>query len=285
MRNDNPRKCRVCGQPAQLTATMLVSNGYALKSCVDCRTVMVGEPPDAQGFKQIYDQLFSDGGGAYDNHRATFEKMKAGGMPRIRFRSRLLKSVEATCEGRRLIEIGGGTGSFGILASSRGWRYTDLDISSVAVDFARKLSLDAHVFSARDAPPLARQSADVIVMWEVIEHVWNVHEYLQAIRNALRPGGVFLFSTPNYARRAYQVSIDTGTSCSSPPVHINFFTKESLEKCLSGCGFASVKIMRQRLHKPAPTLHSFIDNLKIALFLDNSKTLYGVACKTKNLRA
>jgi SAM-dependent methyltransferase len=280
MQNGNTRKCRICGKHAQPASTMVVSNGYALESCVDCQTVMVGEPPEDEGFKGIYDQLFSDGGGAYENHRASFEKMKAGGMPRIRFRSRLLKSVEAMCEGRRLIEIGGGTGSFGMLASSRGWRYTDFDISGVAVDFARKLSLDAHVFRAGDAPPLAPQSADVIAMWEVIEHVWNVNQYLQAIRDALRPGGVFLFSTPNYARRAYQASIGNGTSGSSPPVHINFFTKESLEKSLSACGFTSVRIVRQRLHKPAPTLHSIVDNLRIALSLDESKTLYGVACKS-----
>ncbi len=272
------RTCRACGQAASSHATGRISNGYPLLHCSRCETVLVERRPGPEELRQAYDHLFEKGD--YAKHRREFELIKSGKTPRSMYRKLLLRRIEKTSSGRRLIEIGGGTGSFGVLARSRGWQYTDYDISEVAVGFARELSLDAHVFSVESIPPLAPQSVDAVVMWEVIEHVWDVHEYLRTIGEALRPGGVFIFSTPNYARRQYQRRLDEGNP-SSPPIHLNFFTEESLRRSLSASGyFTKLSIVKRRFYQPSADLRGILECFKIAMFLEQPGTLFGTAYRS-----
>jgi SAM-dependent methyltransferase len=270
------RQCRICGHCVSATTTSHISNGYPLFSCGHCETVMIERRPRSEELNRAYDQLFEHG--AYDAHRAEFQLLKSGKMPPNIYRGRLLKRLEALVQGRRLVEIGGGTGAFGVLAQSQGWRYTDYDISAAAIGFASELSLDARLFRLGEPPPLPAGSADVVVMWEVVEHVWNLHRYFTTIKNALKPGGVFLFSTPNYLRPVYRRALDQGKSLGSiPPVHINFFTTVSLRKALAAAGFTSFKVTKRRIYKPPATLHGALESLKVALCLVEPMTLIGIA--------
>jgi hypothetical protein len=109
--------------------------------------------------------------------------------------------------------------------------------------------LDAHLFDVKELPPLAPQSTDVIVMWEVIEHVWNVHEYVRTISASLLPGGVFLLSTPNYRQLDYRKKLERGFP-SSPPVHLNFFEESSIKKALrTNDYFDRIDIRQEALYR------------------------------------
>jgi 2-polyprenyl-3-methyl-5-hydroxy-6-metoxy-1,4-benzoquinol methylase len=237
--------------------------------------VLVEDRPDPSALKRAYDRLFEKG--AYERHRREFELMRSGWKPKGFYRPLLLSRASKSARGRRLVEIGGGTGSFGVLATSRGWSYIDYDISEVAVGFARRLHLDARLFDVQELPPLAPQSADVIVMWEVIEHVWNVDEYVRTISASLAPGGVFLFSTPNYRQLDYQNNLARGFP-SAPPVHLNFFDENSLQKALLANElFDTIDIVKRRWYRPHGDLGAITKFLKQAIGLDEAGTLYGIA--------
>jgi hypothetical protein len=121
------RSCRICGQNAQSRPTGRASNGYPFFQCQSCETVRVEHQPDPAELKCTYDRLFEKG--EYERHRREFEMMKSGRKPKGFDRRLLLGRATNSARGRRLIETGGGTGSFGVLATSRGWSYTDYDIS------------------------------------------------------------------------------------------------------------------------------------------------------------
>jgi SAM-dependent methyltransferase len=220
----------------------------------------------------MYDELFSTG--EYEMHRKQFELLMQGRLPLEFYRQHLLKIVERRVQNRKLVEIGGGTGSFGIFCTRRGWEYVDYDISPVAVEYAQKLGLQAHVIESPDhcvLPP-----SDVIAMWEVIEHIWNVHEYLKNIRNSLGDTGYLLLSTPNYYRRGYRRSDNWG-SLSGPPVHVNFFTEESISATLKSVGFSYVHVIKPRFYRPVLNLKSIWYSLQILFGAEPTKTLYVVA--------
>ena len=44
----------------------------------------------------------------------------------------------------------------------------------------------------------ADASQDVITLWHVLEHVHQLHDYLQQIKKILRPGGCLFIAVPNY---------------------------------------------------------------------------------------
>jgi len=235
---------------------------------------MIEREPEPEELVRIYNGLFKDGD--FEHHRAEFELIKSGRMPPNFYRRRLLKSVERICGGRTLVEIGGGTGAFGVMAANRGWQYTNYDISDVAVTFCRRLSLNANLFNAGSLPPLMPQSVDLIVMWEVVEHVWNLRGYLDHVRMALKPPGLFLFSTPNYLTPYYQNSNRWGP-LAAPPIHVNFFTKESLETSLRMRGFRQNRIFKRRIYRPQWSLRGVAKSIRCALYLDEPETLYGTA--------
>lgn len=274
------RTCRVCGkEAANFVETGRVINGHRLYQCVDCKTILVFPAESDNANSSVYDELFATG--EYEMHRKQFELLSQGERLLEFHRQQILKRVEKETAGRDLVEVGGGVGSFGVFCGGRGWNYIDYDISSVAVGYARKLSLQAHVIA--DASQVDLPSADVVAMWEVIEHIWNVREYLENIKRSLKKGGFLIFSTPNYLRRGYRLSNNWGKA-SAPPVHVNFFTEESITNVLKMVGFDDVKVIQPRFYRPSLTMASVWYSVQIALGWEPTKTLFVIAKAADNER-
>ena len=192
------------------------------------------------------------------------------------FRKRILGQIERKSPGRRMVEIGGGTGSFGVLAQSRGWEYVDYDISETAIQFARQLGVKAELFGVDDVPPLPEDSTDVVVMWEVIEHVWNIHDYLSVIHKALIPGGLFVLSTPNSGTMRH---VERWEPIGLPPIHSSFFTADSLERSLRRHGFEPARVYGRRLYLPRLSFRSIRLAMSYALRLIPPETLIAIAVR------
>ena len=93
-------------------------------------------------------------------------------MPPNFYRGRLLKRVEEMCSGRRLIEIGGGNGALGVLATHRGWEYTNCDISEVAVTFLQRTISESKPFQSRES------TTAVAAICGFSVRAWNIAKYL-----------------------------------------------------------------------------------------------------------
>jgi 2-polyprenyl-3-methyl-5-hydroxy-6-metoxy-1,4-benzoquinol methylase len=269
--------CRVCGrQSVQQPIGRIINNAYPLLKCRECLTILTAECRVES--KEIYDGLYGETGHpeSYDQHHVEFDKLKQGQKPYRPYQERLLAKVEGMCQGRRMIEIGGGVGIFGTIAVARGWDYTIYDVSEVALGYAEKLGLKTKLI-ANQQLDLAADSADVIVLWEVIEHIWQVSDYLKIIRDALDNDGLLLMSTPNYYRAAYQRSNTWGAGA-APPVHVNFFTEESLDRTLKLNGFTDNQILVRRLYPPAgKSPQAVLKSLKYLLHLEAPPTLYSIS--------
>ena len=248
--------------------------GHQLVRCSNCEALMLRDCPSNDELRALYDYLFREG--EYEQHRVEFELLKRGKQPRNLFRRMLLRRAEALTSGRQMIEIGGGTGSFGLLARSRGWAYRNFDISEVAVNCCKELGLPAQLFAPESAPPLPASSADLIVMWEVVEHVFDLRSYLVQIRAALRPNGCFLFSTPNYSAQMLKRA-DSWGPLSSPPIHVNFFDSRSIEAVLRSAGFGELDLKMKRVTLPGPSLTGLTRSIQLMLHLEEPETIAGFA--------
>jgi len=103
-----------------------------------------------------------------------------------------------------LLDIGAGTGAFLHTAAEGGWKVTGLEPD----EGARKICLEKYNLEVN--PPaalysIAPASFDVITMWHVLEHVHQLHRYLQEIKRLLKPGGVALIALPNYTSKDARV--------------------------------------------------------------------------------
>lgn len=78
------------------------------------------------------------------------------------------------------------------------------------------------------ALPLPDASFDLVVSFQVIEHLPNIGGYLDEIRRVLRPGGEFLCATPN--RLTFTPDSDVPVN----PFHVKEFSAAELADCLDG---------------------------------------------------
>lgn len=100
--------------------------------------------------------------------------------------------------GGRLLEIGPAYGLFAYLAKDAGFDVTVIEMDSRCCDFLRTtvgvtVVENSDTIAALETQPLF----DVIVAWQVIEHLPNPWDVLAAAAQHLAPGGVIIIDTPN----------------------------------------------------------------------------------------
>jgi GT2 family glycosyltransferase/2-polyprenyl-3-methyl-5-hydroxy-6-metoxy-1,4-benzoquinol methylase len=139
------------------------------------------------------------------------------------------KFASLVCKNKGVLEIGCGSG-YGTkyIAESGAQKVTAYDIDSKAIDFANKnFSHSNIVFAQGDAETLIlNKKYDVILSFEVIEHLNHPEKLLQTVSKSLKKGGVFILSTPN---KSY--SIMDGDKPSNP-YHIYEYYPSELKKLL-----------------------------------------------------
>ncbi len=101
----------------------------------------------------------------------------------------------------RVLDAGCGTG-YGARELTKAASVVGVDISAEAVAHARREFGGPHVHFLRaacEALPVADASFDLVLAFEVIEHLAQWQQLMTESKRVLRPGGVFLVSTPNEA--------------------------------------------------------------------------------------
>lgn len=145
--------------------------------------------------------------------------------------------------GRRVLDVGCGEGyGSAILAGAGAASVTGLDVDERAVEHA-KLSYSAQnlTFSAGSALDLSGFGAgsfDMVVAFEVLEHVTEQEALLDQVTETLAPDGVLVLSTPD--RLVY-----TEGQGRENPFHARELTEDEL-RALLGERFAHVSLWGQR---------------------------------------
>jgi SAM-dependent methyltransferase len=77
---------------------------------------------------------------------------------------------------------------------------------------------------------------DILVSFELFEHLYNPGKFLEKIWNLLRPGGYFFLTTLNGEGFDIQILWEKSKSI-APPQHLNFFNLDSISLLLKSQGF------------------------------------------------
>jgi SAM-dependent methyltransferase len=143
-----------------------------------------------------------------------------------------------------MLEIGAGAGFYLKAAQRAGWRVTGIELSEAAVAFAHdQLGLDVLRMPAEQLD-LPDQAFDVVVMLEVIEHLFEPRRVLENARGLLRPAGTLVISTPNFNAFS-RLALGSSWAVLSPGEHLYYFTENSLRVILEATGYDSVRFYRQ----------------------------------------
>jgi len=85
-----------------------------------------------------------------------------------------------------------------------------------------------------------RDEIDVIVSFEVIEHLFSPRDFLIKCRDILSPGGLLVLSCPNV--KGFDIMVLQALSVSVDAEHLNYFHPDSLSLLLGECGFETMEV-------------------------------------------
>ena len=132
-------------------------------------------------------------------------------------------------KGVRVLDAGCGSGYGSAVLAGEADSVRGIDISDEAIEFARfnftAPNLDFQLGTCSSLPP---GPFDVIVAFEVIEHLADWPKFLAQARGVLSPNGRFLVSTPNKAYYA-----DSRGGSGKNPFHVHEFTLEEFRTHLN----------------------------------------------------
>jgi len=158
--------------------------------------------------------------------------------------------------GMQAIDVGCGDGTRygGWLVADRGVRLSGVDVSTVAVEHAKTLGIDAQVIETADALPFVNAQFDLAFCFEVFEHLMNPHLAVAEIFRVLKPGAKLICSVPNCGHWRSRIEhlflgqLNPGgspvTSRRAPwrDPHIRFFSRSTLQNMLLEAGFQHVEL-------------------------------------------
>jgi 2-polyprenyl-3-methyl-5-hydroxy-6-metoxy-1,4-benzoquinol methylase len=146
---------------------------------------------------------------------------------------------------KTILDLGCGNGSFTNVISSHGYNVFGLDHSETGISLAKKQFPSAH-FEQHDVQNLLPVSHlfkyDAVLSIEVIEHLLLPRKLMQNAYNALKPGGLFILTTPYHGywknlSLALLNKFDEHWHPLRDYGHIKFFSKETILELFSEVGF------------------------------------------------
>lgn len=127
--------------------------------------------------------------------------------------------------GRRVLDVGCGTG-YGAAELTGAIRVTGIDVAWEAVRYARQYCASTQASAGR--LPFRARAFDLVVAFEVIEHIEDWRGLLGEARRVLTDDGVFLVSTPNREYYAESRTLDGPN-----PFHVHEFEFDEFKSAVS----------------------------------------------------
>jgi predicted SAM-dependent methyltransferase len=137
--------------------------------------------------------------------------------------------------GRTLLDVGAYTGVFVEIATGHGWDAWGVEPSAWAVGEAQKEGLKMVLGTLEDAE-FQSESASVITMWDVIEHVADPLATLKAAWRILEPGGYLVVHTMDLASPFARLMGRRWPWFME--MHLTYFTRDTLRAMLEKAGFS-----------------------------------------------
>ena len=191
-----------------------------------------------------------------------------------------VKLVKRVSKGADLLDIGAGTGHFLAAARDGGLRAQGLEPDEDARQFAKQ-NLSLHLMDSADLHNLPDNSYDVVTMWHVLEHVYNLRDDVAKILDVLRENGVLIVAVPNKnscdARyyKEFWAAYDL-------PIHLYHFTPADIRKLFDQFGWEVQEILPMKFdsfyvsmlsekYKDGNILRAFLTGLKSNWLARNEK--------------
>jgi SAM-dependent methyltransferase len=153
---------------------------------------------------------------------------------------RFLEATRALTPGAEILEIGTGTGGMLFGLRERGYRVQGVEVSQELIAESKRWFGELPIASVSGTPlPFADASFDIVLSFDVFEHIPDTDAHLEEVRRVLRPGGLYLLQTPNKWLNVAFETIRWRSFTKFREDHCSLHTAAQLRRRLAAHGFAA----------------------------------------------
>lgn len=200
--------------------------------CSRCSHLFTGYQPSAKEVDEIYsDDYFYNGGAGYLDY--TLEKdmlIKRGEYYANRISRYKIPG--------KVLDVGAAAGFILKGFENKGWTGTGIELNKTMVEYGKKSQGVNLIKGSIENTPL-EDKFDLIIMIQVIAHIYDLHTSVKKIKNLLKPDGIVLIETWNKDSFTAQL-FGKNWHEFSPPGTLNFFSKRTLDVLMTKYGFSKV---------------------------------------------
>ena len=205
---------------------------FVIWQCNICTLRFTQDVPDEASIGKYYKS--SD----YISHSNTSKGLLNATYQRVRKftlvqKAKLIENFTKTNAGN-LLDVGCGTGSFLNAMKEKGWNTTGIEPD----EDARKIAKDLYNLNISEPEELNNLDANTfnaITLWHVLEHVHDLHNYIEKLKSLIKKEGRIFIAVPNYQ------SLDSGIyrlhwAAYDVPRHLYHFTPKAIESLMQQHG-------------------------------------------------
>jgi 2-polyprenyl-3-methyl-5-hydroxy-6-metoxy-1,4-benzoquinol methylase len=227
-------RCTVCLSTA--LQHVLKKEGYRLDRCRSCGHLFVADAIAPRVLQDAYDESFYVNASSdtapkgYRDYLATLEKRLGG------FRRWFRTLEKIVGKPGRALDFGCAVGVMVKAAQDTGWNAIGFERSQWASDYGRKHFGVEIVTGDGASDPFPPDSFDLVTLWDVVEHLESPRDVLTMVHRWLRRGGWIAINTVDSGGLGARLAGEQWRHL-RPPVHLQYFTRESLAYLLADRGF------------------------------------------------
>lgn len=213
---------------------------FQLKKCTQCHFIITSPRPTSEAIGKYYasEKYISHSG----NSKTLFDKIYL--LARhftLRWKYELIHSYISKTG--TLLDYGCGTGDFLKYVKDKGLHIYGVEPNLLARQKAN-IKLDYNVSETLEE--LNGEEVDIITLWHVLEHVHNLNETIQKLKNLLTKTGYILIAVPN-PKSHDCIKYKNHWAGFDVPRHLWHFSQESMNSFLNRNGLNVVAIKPMKL--------------------------------------
>lgn len=160
-------------------------------------------------------------------HRGNFESNIA-----------FLKKTKLLNKKQKILEIGSGNGAMVSYLKKQGYTITGTEVNPQYITFAKKhFGVKLQKLKIGKLP-FKSESFDIVLSFDVFEHIPDSRQHLQDVKRILKKNGVYAFATPNKITNVPFEILKEKSFTKYKTYHPSLYTMDQLKKLLLSEGFS-----------------------------------------------
>ncbi len=213
--------------------------GYSIMRCRGCGLGVTSPFPSAGALTEVNNSFYDAEKRAdlYSSRREELGRRYKG----------YLSAIKELKPGGALLDVGCNIGMFMNAAVAAGFPAVGVEMNSGCAAYGReKFGLEIRTATLHGAA-FPSGAFDVVTMFDVLEHVPDMHSFLAETARVLKKGGLLVVQSPNLGSLMAWLLRD-GWVWLTPPDHLYHFTPGAMSRILGAHGF---RVMKSRTWEPA----------------------------------